>query len=73
MADVVNRTAAQGYATQEYNLLVADMFDELTEEVAASEAGQAVIRYFLARIKRHFEDDFCKAHQQSQPTNSSEP
>jgi hypothetical protein len=40
--------------TQEYNLMVADMFDALPQEYIESKAGQAIIRYFCDRIKKRF-------------------
>ena len=40
------------YATQEYNLLVSDMFDYLPMAVVSSPNGQAVINYFELRIKK---------------------
>jgi ABC-type phosphate transport system substrate-binding protein len=40
-------------ATQEYNLLVADLFAAVPEEYLTSPAGQALIRYFMVRFKAY--------------------
>ncbi len=40
------------YAIQQYNLMIADIFDRLTiEEIRA---GQPVINYFAGKLQEHF-------------------
>lgn len=40
------------YAIQQYNLMIADMFDRLTlDEIRA---GQPVINYFASKLQEHF-------------------
>ena len=38
-------------ATEAYNLLVADLYDELGAEVVESEEGQKVLAYFAERLE----------------------
>lgn len=47
------------FATEQYNLLVADLFDEIPEEQIASPAGQALIRYFMVRFKEYAARQFA--------------
>lgn len=49
---------AQQYAIQQYNLMVADMSEFLTAQEIESCVGQAVIRYFMVRLKMRFEKDY---------------
>jgi hypothetical protein len=41
------------FATQEYNLLVDDLFDAVPRQQIESHEGQALIRYFEARFKAY--------------------
>lgn len=42
-------------AAQQYDLLTADLFDSVDEQVIASRAGQHLIAYFCTKIKEQFE------------------
>ena len=48
----------QRLSTQEYNFLIADMFDCLPENQITSSAGQALIGYFMVRFKDYVEKHF---------------